>query len=218
MIWEERRVTLRRGAFDAHQRIMLDQVWPDQRRSDARPLCLLSTVIGAPATETVAITGYRDAEGWLTAQNAPPHPGRAELVEGEEATLLLGADGCPVEDTPAADRRLFYGLRRFTIRPSDWEEFVRLSAEGVWPVFRLQGAAILGLFRTAATTSPLGVTLLTGYHSLSHWEATRTAGPRPDIVPEERWQGVREAVQARARLTIASHVWLMRAYWPTDQG
>ena len=46
MLYEERRVVLRRGAADAYRTVMLDDLWPALTAAGARPLCLLSGLIG----------------------------------------------------------------------------------------------------------------------------------------------------------------------------
>jgi hypothetical protein len=231
-LYEERHVVLRRGALPDYRRLMLEEVWPALTALGARPLCLLSGLIGLPAEETYGFTGYRDAAAWQRLQRDPAGPPpagvegdawaslqdalarRAELVVSERTRLLLPAPQRPKPQTPPDDRRRVYGLRRFFIHPRDWPEFVRLSNEGVWVRIEAQDARILGLFRDAATTDPLEVTLITGYHGPAHWEATRLWNERPADFPQELWESGRRAAAARAALTLNTFVCLMTAHWP----
>jgi hypothetical protein len=230
VIYEERRAVLQRGALDGYRRLMLGEVWPALAAAGARPLCLLSGLIGLPAEETYSFTGYPSMAEWEQAQrasaaDAPDSAGmsgglraalarRSEMVTEEQVRLLHPSGPRPKPETPAADRRAVYGMRRFWIRPRDWDDFVRHSAEGVWQRIEAQDARILGLFRDAAATDPLAVTLLTGYHGPAHWEETRGWRERPAGFPDDLWDLGRRAGAARATITLRSYVCLMTAHWP----
>ncbi|MGI8549651.1 MAG: hypothetical protein ACR2PL_02475 [Dehalococcoidia bacterium] len=232
IIYEERRVVLRRGALPEYQRLMLEEIWPALTGLGARPLCLLSGLIGVPATETYSFTGYRDATEWGQLQLLPEGPApsglessawtslqltlekRAALVEEERVRLLRPSGVRPVIETPVQDRRAVYGMRRFFIHPGDWPAFERNSSEGVWLRIEAQDARILGLFHDAARTEPLEVTLLTGYHGPAHWEATRVTSAQPQQMSEELWELGRRAGAARNAITLRSFVYLMNAHWP----
>ena len=231
MIYEERRVLLRRGALDEYRRLELEQIRPALLAIGVRPLCLLSGLIGMPATETYRFSGYRDAAEWERLQfNAdgtlpaglppavwaglrPALKRRAELVAEERTRLLTPSDVRPKAETPSGDRRPIYGLRRFSIRQEHWPEFERHSTEGIWVRIEAQDACILGLFRDAAATDPLEVTLLTGYHGLAHWEATRGWREQPDDISDELWALGLRAAAARNAITLTSFVCLMNAHW-----
>jgi hypothetical protein len=197
---------------------MLEEVWPALAAAGMRPLCLLSGLIGLPAEETYTFTGFRDAAAWAAAaENAPLQHTLARrngLVVEEQVRLHRPSPIRPKPETPPEDRRPVYGMRRFTINAADWPAFLEHSAEGVWRRIEAQDARILGLFRDAATTDPLEVTLLTGYHGPGHWEATRFWRDRPPDFPEDLWEHGRRAQQARNALTLRTHVCLMSAHWP----
>ena len=234
VVYEERHVILKRGALDEYRRLMLEQVWPALVALGARPLCLLSGLIGLPATEIHSFTGYRNAAEWdrlqLDPVGPPPagtdtgaweflrtaHARRAELVEEERARLWRPSEQRPRQETPIADRRAVYGMRRFTIHAKDWPDFVRYSSEGVWVRIEAQDARILGLFRDAAATDPLEVMLLTGYHGPAHWEETRFWRDRPPDFPADLWELGRRNSVARNAITLRSHVSLMTAHWPDE--
>src|SRR5436189_2357249 len=85
-----------------------------------------------------------------------------------------------------------YVHRWFEIKPSDREEFVRLSVEG-WADFEKRfDAKIFGLL-TAAAGPNLRLLLLTRYGSHAVWEASR----------DPTTEGMR-AFQRRAQLTLSS--------------
>jgi hypothetical protein len=230
MIYEERRAVLKRAALAPYRALMLDEVWPAWQALGLRPLCLLSGLIGMPAVETYSFTGYPDIATWQAFQQGAAAGAeaaawerlraalarRTEMVEEEQVRLLLPSPHRPKAEIPAADRRAVYGMRRFTIRPADWPDFLRFSAEGVWVRIESQDACILGLFRDAAETDPVEVTLLTGYHGPSHWEETRQTRPRPDGISEELWERGRRAAADRNAITLRSHVCLMTAHWPRE--
>lgn len=220
MIYEERRTILKRGALTEYTALMLDHVWPGLTAIGIRPLCLLNGLIGLPATETYCFSGYTDAGAWERLQAGPESSLRRvllrrwELIEEEQVRLLQPSEVRPKVETPVADRRAIYGLRRFSIRSHDWPDFVQHSAGGIWPRIETQGACILGLFHNAGMTDPLEVTLLTGYRDASHWDATRGWREKPDEMPEDLWQHGQRAAAGRNAITLRSHVYLMTAHWP----
>lgn len=232
MIYEERHVVLKRGALDGYRRLMLEQVWPALTALGARPLCLLSGLIGLAPTDTYSFTGYSDSAAWeemqlplgerLPAPESPAWeslaaalPRRAELIEEEHVRLLHPSSERPQQLPSNDDQRAVYGMRRFFIHPQDWPAFERHSAGGIWVRIEAQGARILGLFHDAAMTDPLEVTLLTGYHGPAHWEATRGWREKPDDVSDELWELGRRAGVARNAMTLRSFVCLMNAHWPS---
>ncbi|MGH2587859.1 MAG: hypothetical protein ACRDJE_23310 [Dehalococcoidia bacterium] len=224
--YEERRVVLQPGALPAYRRLVHEALWPALAEAGARPLCLLSGLIGAPVAETYLFTGFPDAEAWVRAQpllgGTDPEAGRVEalgeqrasLIVEERARLLVDCGVRPKAETPLGDRRAVYGLRRFWIRPADWPAFVRQSSEGIWPRIETQDACILGMFRDAAITDPLEAVLITGYHSPAHWQETRGHGETAPTVSEALREGSRRAGTDRNALTLRSYVYLMTAHWP----
>lgn len=89
-------------------------------------------------------------------------------------------------------------------------EFVHCSENGIWPRIESQGASILGLWATTASTSPLEVTLLTGYHGPAHWEATRQYGGKPDGMDDATWEHSLSLHRRRSELPVKTWVRLMR--------
>ena len=150
-----------------------------------------------------------DYDAWLEAQSAYAFD-RMELVVDEEVRLLRSVSIRPKDVIEESDMRPFYGHRRFHIDPGDLDEFVHCSENGIWPRIESQGASILGLWTTVASTSPLEVTLLTGYHGPAHWEATRQYGERPDGMSEAMWEHSLGLHRRRSELSVKTWVRLMR--------
>ena len=210
MIYEERRTLLSRGALPQYIQLCRDAIWASVRSSGGRVLRVLSGLIGDPIDELLQIVAYQDLTSWQAAQDYLTIE-RGGLVEREEVRLLRSVASHPKEGVPDEDRRSVYGYRRFYIAPASLAEFVRCSEEGIWPRIEGQGARILGLWATAAASTPLEVVLITGYHSSAHWEETRRDRPRPEAVDEAVWERDRAMAARRLELTLRTSVRLMRA-------
>ena len=210
MLYEERHTTLKRGRQQYYLRHYRDSLWPKLQGEGGRILCLLTGLIGDPATQLLQITGFRDLASWQAAQDSFSTD-RGEYVNSEEVRLLRPVASRPKEYVPREDRRAVYGYRRFFVAPADLPEFVHCSEDGVWPRIEAQGACILGLWATVAATTPLEVVLLTGYHGPAHWEETRADRPMPEGFDEELWERGRSLGARRNELTLRSWVRLMRA-------
>ncbi len=209
-IYEERHTSLDRGAFAAYLELCREQTWPAVAGQGGRVLCLMSGLIGAPATELLQVTAFPDFAAWERTQKVAASR-RGDLVEAEEVRLLRAIAARPKDVLPDDDRRAVYGYRRFSTRASDLEEFAMCSGEGVWPRIEAQGACILGLWTTMAATDPQEVILLTGYHGPAHWEETRGNLPMPAGFDPELWQKGQRLGARRNELTLKTWVKLMRA-------
>jgi hypothetical protein len=208
-IFEERRTLLHKGAQPDHLKFCRETLWRSLAQHDGQLVCLLHGLIGNPIDELVQITRYPDVATWERTQ--PMLPSRSALVEKEEARLLRAIASRPKEQLPQADQRPVYGYRRFFIRPADLDEFVRCSAEGVWPRIETQGSCILGLWATLAQTNPLEIVLLTGYQSVANWGETRANVPMPPNMDPALWEASAKALARRNELTLRTWVCLMRA-------
>ena len=215
MIYEERRIRLAPGCFQDYRTWALERLWPRLAESGHRPLCLLNGLIGAGAEDVVCIVGFEDFDAWQAAQPilvGDARDGPRRWIESGEARPLLASAYRPDGPTKPEDRRPVYGLRRWWIDPADWLAFNRLSYDGVWPALDHMGHYVLGQFRDAATTSPLAIVNLAGYHDPAHWQATRN--PAEHGVPAELIEKFATLGRQRAPLVLSSYVCLMRAHWP----
>jgi hypothetical protein len=153
------------------------------------------------------VTAFKDIASW---QASLAGYERSPLVESENVRLIMPIAVRPLATIPDEHHRDFFGYRRFYIDPSDLTEVVDMSENGVWPRIEQQDARILGLWKTVGSAYPLEVTLLTGYHSPSHWEATRVWTGRPDNISDEEWESSRRRRDRRAEITRSQWVHLMR--------
>jgi hypothetical protein len=179
------------------------------------PLCLLNGLIGAAIEDVVFIIGFEDYDSWQQAQPLITDDGKEtstrQWIEHEQVRLMLPSSYRPTKPTRDEDRRPVYGMRRWWIYHKDWKEFTRLSYEGVWPALDHMGHYVLGQFRDAATTSPLEILNLAGYHDPSHWQATRN--PEAYGVPKALLEKFQKLGCERRSLVQKSYVCLMRAHW-----
>jgi len=150
-------------------------------------------------------------EAWETAQmGIPPSP--LDIVASESVRLLKPIAPRPKPQLPPEDRRAVYGCRRFFINPEDVSDFVFSSENGIWPRIESQGACVLGLWTTIATTQPMEILLLTGYHSPSHWEETRVNSRQQENVAQTLRHKESPLRDRRIDLTQRTWVRLMRAH------
>ena len=121
-------------------------------------------------------------------------------------------------------------LRHFRIKKGTFEEFNRLSREGVWPYFEKNGARIVGQWQRAYPApealdrrgSEVGATesadfdeayMMVRYASYEHWQATRPGvmarlgGNGPD------YEACVEALERRRDLTLDSSVRFLRGHF-----
>lgn len=109
-------------------------------------------------------------------------------------------------------------IRYFRIRKGTFDEFLKVSVEGVWPFFEKIGARVIGMWKVdyagvpgeASKESPDydEVYLSTRYASLEHWRATRQpqllGGNGPDF------EAYQKALTRRAQLSIVTTVTILR--------
>ena len=216
MIYEERRIQLKVGAFDEYRDWAVQTLWPLLVSQGAEPVCLLNGLIGTSSEELLWVNGFTDYSAWESAQltiagdakTAKPR----DWIASETVNLMTPSRYRPVGPVALNERRAVYGARRWWIHPEDWTHFNQLSYDGVWPAMDHMGHHVIGQFRHAATTSPLEILNLAGYDDVSHWHATRT--PQKHGVPDALLELLSTLGQERNRLVQKSFVCLMRAHWP----
>jgi hypothetical protein len=108
-----------------------------------------------------------------------------------------------------------YAHRWFWLKPDQWDEFARLSQEGVWPYFESDGCRIVGLWRSEDEHPLCGALLITRYPTVAHWERTRLqAADPPPGADAELYRRAQEAGRRRAAITERSIVRLTRIALP----
>lgn len=212
MIYEERFTTvgLRTGReyLDVCRRNLISAL----RSAGARVLCLATGLIGDPGNCFLQMTEFADVDAWRSAQSA--YSGERErLVESEQVRLLRAVASRPKATIPPEDRRPTCSYRRFFISASDLGRFVQCSEEGVWPLHEAAGGRVLGLWTPLASTSPMEIVLMSGYHGPAHWEETRFLGGKPAGIDDSVWERGRTLGAERNRLLVrGSWVRLFRAH------
>ncbi len=207
LIYEARSTSLRHGTLPDYMGRVASGEYAGLHRAGGEVLKVMGTIIGAPETDVMQVTAFKDIASW---QASLAGYERSPLVESENVRLIMPIAVRPLATIPDEHHRDFFGYRRFYIDPSDLSEVVDMSENGVWPRIEQQDARILGLWKTVGSAYPLEVTLLTGYHSPSHWEATRVWTGRPDNISDEEWESSRRRRDRRAEITRSQWVHLMR--------
>ena len=207
--------------------------------------------------EGYRLARYRGIDHWLASReperlggNGPDAQASAAAIEARER-LVTGSDGAiflegemgpggpyhlpssnqqPVRnELPRATGGEIVTLRSFRIKKGSFEEFNRLSREGVWPYFEKIGARAIGQWKRVypqiAQAARPGAEapdrespdydeayMMFRYASYEHWKATRgpemakLGGDGPD------YQACAEALRRRGELTISSEVRFLEGY------
>ena len=121
----------------------------------------------------------------------------------------------PVRNDVAQPGEEIVTLRYFRIRKGTFDEFLRVSVEGVWPYFEKLGSRVIGMWKVITPAGIDGapsaenkdfdeVYLSTRYASIDHWKASRDAvlhgGNGPD------WTKCKAALDRRNALTLSTNV------------
>jgi len=131
MIYDERRIRLRsEGDWAAYRSWALSTLWAQLEEAGHKPVCILNGLIGKGVQDVEIIVGYEDFAARQSAQAL--FLGQSDAV-AEEEVHLMESSVFTASRGATADRRAIYGVRRWWIQPETWEDFVRLSYEGIWP-------------------------------------------------------------------------------------
>ena len=121
----------------------------------------------------------------------------------------------PVRNDAAQPGEEIVTLRYFRIKKGTFDEFLRVSVEGVWPYFEKLGSRVIGMWKVIIPAGVDGVPstenkdydevyLSTRYASVDHWKASRDAvlhgGNGPD------WTKCKAALDRRNALTLSTNV------------
>jgi len=145
------------------------------------PYALFLGMIGFHNDEAVAMTVRSGSQPRTFVWDDRGPVGR-KLAVREVRVTTLAPTVRPLDSTPPAEDGV-YAHRWFWIEPGDWDEFLALSEDGIWPFLESDGCRIVGLWEAAQTeAAPLReLLLITRYPSVAHWERTRmqSADPPP---------------------------------------
>lgn len=211
-MYEYRTVRIERAGWPRFSRSVFGACSEQTVAAGGSVSALFAGVIGLATDEGVLLRAWPDGEALINnAARTLTVQGLVESrVEALQATVRPTGTAKPTE--PGV-----YAHRWFWVRDEDRDEFVRLSVEGVWPFFEADGCEIIGLWRDLARASDARLLLITRYHSVAHWERTRTQAPEPPAGADPRlYEQARRAVSRRAELTERSIVRLTRIVLPED--
>lgn len=212
MIYEDRHTLTNPGQVRNYLSFCRDKMHPAMQSTGGQVICLATGFIGDPNTAVLQITGFPDLASWQAAQEKLA-AGRDEFVHSEEVRLLRPIASRPKKVIPPEDRRAVYGYRRMFINPADLSKFVEYCEQGVWPLYEAVDCRILGLWTPLATTNPLEILLMAGYHGPGHWEETRFLHGKPEGIDEALWERGQTMGRQRGQLSVrGSWVRLWRAY------
>ena len=210
MFTEERISEIKRGQKSEYIKFCRNNVWPSVRTGGGKVLCLLGGMIGKPNNILHQLTLYQNNEQWLLSQGAWTID-RDEYIVCEKVNLLNSIGSRPKNTIPPEDRRRIYAYRKFTISPNNLNEFIKCSEEGIWPRLENMGAIILGMWTNIASTNPMEITLLTGYHGPKHWEETRYEDILKHLQKGPLWNKENELRKRRSHLIESTYVNLMES-------
>jgi hypothetical protein len=120
----------------------------------------------------------------------------------------------PVRNDVAQPGEEIVTLRYFRIKKGSFDEFLKVSVEGVWPYFEKLGSRVIGMWKVITPEGVAGappenkdydeVYLSTRYASVEHWRASRDAVQHGGNGPD--WVKCRAALDRRNALTIFTNV------------
>lgn len=210
-VYEYRTIRIARGAWG---RVAADIFGPVREATETvggRVFLLCSGMIGFASDEGVLVRAWPDAES-LAAPAARSLPG--DLVESRVERLAPTVR--PRTDAPPRTPGV-YAHRWFWLQPQDWDEFQRLSEDGIWPYFESDGCEIVGLWRSMEPGPLVAALLITRYPSVAHWERTRLqASEPPPGADAALYARAQDAGRRRAELTERSIVRLTRILLPRE--
>lgn len=120
----------------------------------------------------------------------------------------------PVRNDVAQSGDEIVTLRYFKIKKGSFDEFLKVSVEGVWPYFEKLGSRVIGMWKVITPAGVEGappeskdydeVYLSTRYAGVDHWKASRDAVEHGGNGPD--WVKCKAALDRRNALTISSNV------------
>ncbi len=120
----------------------------------------------------------------------------------------------PVRNDVAQPGDEIVTLRYFKIKKDSFDEFLKVSVEGVWPYFEKLGSRVIGMWKVITPAGVDGappenkdydeIYLSTRYASLDHWKASRDAVQHGGNGPD--WVKCKAVLDRRNALTISTNV------------
>ncbi|MGH7622547.1 MAG: hypothetical protein ACREMU_09435, partial [Gemmatimonadaceae bacterium] len=130
-VYEYRTVRIARGSWKACSSAVFGPVDAATCAAGGSVFALYAGMIGLASDEGVLVRAWPDDDAF--AQEAARTLAVADMVvESDVERLAPGVR--PLDATPPRESGV-YAHRWFWLQPQDWDEFQRLSEDGVWPFF-----------------------------------------------------------------------------------
>lgn len=206
-VYEYRTIRVTRASWPRLAGAVFGPVDVATRAAGGSLFALCAGLIGFASDEGVLIRTWPDDA--TLAQHADRTLAAADMVL-EAVHEPLSPTVRPVDATPPRTAGV-YAHRWFWLHDANWDEFQRLSKDGIWPYFESDGCEIVGLWRATEPRPQVKALLLTRYPSVAHWERTRLQSPdAPPGADVDLYRHAQEAGHQRATLTERSIVRLTR--------
>lgn len=210
-IYEYRTLRIARGSWRRFGEAIFGPVDAATRAAGGSVFALCAGLIGLASDEGIIMRLWPD--GGTLGRESEKALGDAGMVI-ESAVERLTPTVRPVDPLPPREAGV-YAHRWFWLQAQDWDEFQRLSEDGVWPYFESDGCRIIGLWRSTDPEPLCKTLLITRYPSVAHWERTRLQSSEPPPGANEAfYHRAQEAGRRRAELTQRSIVRLTRLVLP----
>ncbi len=210
-VYEYRTIRVKRGSWPQLADAVFGPVDAATREVGGSVFAVCAGLIGFASDEGTIIRAWADDAA--LALEAERTLAAADVVI-ESTVRRLRPTGRPLDSTPPRTPGV-YAHRWFWLQPQDWDEFQRLSEDGIWPFFESDGCEIVGLWRSAEPAPVSAALLITRYPSVAHWERTRLQSTEaPPGADEKLYRRAQDAGGRRAELTERTIVRLTRLVLP----
>lgn len=210
-VYEYRTIRVARASWPQLAQAVFGPVDDETRSAGGSLFALFAGVIGFSSDEGVLVRAWPDDLA-LTREAGRTRAAAPAVIESAVERLVPSVR--PLDATPPRTAGV-YAHRWFWLQPQDWDEFQRLSEDGVWPFFESDGCQIVGLWRSTEPGPLCKALLVTRYDSAAHWERTRLQSPTaPAGADENLYRRAQDAARRRAELTERTIVRLTRLILP----
>ena len=159
--------------------------------------------LGGPR-EVLALTCFDTLQHWHESRQPCDHA--ADEVIALQPLTERSPTGPGPESSPG-----IYTMRTFNVARGNIKRFGEISENGWWPWVKAGQDNVRPLAQWVSIIAPsTRVYMVSRYHDMAHWEATRQVGPKPadpDLVPV--WEKAAGAIAERGSMVIDTDVLVM---------
>lgn len=169
----------------------------------AEPVGTWLVTLGGPR-RVLALTCFDTLQQWRDSRRGLANDAD-EVIALQPLTRRMPTGSGP-ESEPG-----IYTMRTFNVALGSAQKFAQISEDGWWPWVKAGQDNVRPLAQWLSIIAPATrVYMMTRYHDMAHWEATRQVGPKPDdprLVPV--WQKAAEAIAERGAMVIDTDVCIL---------